>query len=76
MRQIAPVLVVTKNTKSDTELFVYYFTLTASEIDWLHQINSILWFSGTSKQFVVLNSQAFIGATKYIPPQVSGVFAI
>jgi hypothetical protein len=72
VRQIAPVLVVTKNTKSDTELFVYYFTLAASEIDSLHQINSFLWFSGTSKQFVVLNSQAFIGATKYIPPQVSG----
>jgi hypothetical protein len=37
------------------------------------KINStMLWFSGTSKQSVVLNSQAFIDATEYIPPQVSG----
>src|SRR6516164_2895122 len=32
----------------------------------------MLWFSGKSKQSVVLNSQAFIDATKYIPAQVSG----
>jgi hypothetical protein len=32
----------------------------------------MLWFSGKSKQSVVLNSQAFIDATEYIPVQVSG----
>jgi hypothetical protein len=37
------------------------------------KINSMLWFSGKSKQSVVLNSQAFIDATEYIPAhQVSG----
>src|SRR6516164_5537214 len=37
------------------------------------KINStMLWFSGASKQLVVLNSQAFIDATEYIPAQVSG----
>jgi hypothetical protein len=36
------------------------------------KINSILWFSGTSKQSVVLKSQAFFDATDYIPAQVSG----
>jgi hypothetical protein len=41
------------------------------------KINStMLWFSGTSKQSVVLNSQAFIDATEYIPPQVSGTFSV
>jgi hypothetical protein len=39
--------------------FVYYFT-------------AMLWFSGTTKQSVVLNSRAFIDGTKYIPAQVSG----
>jgi hypothetical protein len=32
----------------------------------------MLWFSGVSKQSVVLNSQAFIDPTEYIPAQVSG----
>src|SRR6516164_11117455 len=32
----------------------------------------MLWFSGKSKQSVVLNSQDFIDATEYIPAQVSG----
>ena len=35
----------------------------------------MLWFSGESKQSVVLYSQAFIDATEYIPAQVSGTFA-
>jgi hypothetical protein len=32
----------------------------------------MLWFSGASKQSAVLNSQAFIDPTEYIPAQVSG----
>jgi hypothetical protein len=32
----------------------------------------MLWFSGTTKQSVVLNSQAFVDATKYIPARVWG----
>jgi hypothetical protein len=64
-RQIAHLLVVTKNTirYQISCSFVYYFT-------------AMLWFSGTTKQSVVLNSQAFIDATKYIPAQVSGTFAV
>ena len=66
---MAPVLVVTKNTNPIPNCLFTTFTLT---VDWLRQINSMLWFSGKSKQSVVLNSLAFIDATEYIPPQVSG----
>jgi hypothetical protein len=41
------------------------------------KINStMLWFSGTSKQSVVLNSQAFIDATEYIPSGVGDIFGL
>ena len=32
----------------------------------------MLWFSGKSKQSVVLNSQSFVDATEYIPPWIGG----
>jgi hypothetical protein len=38
----------------------------------LSRARIMLWFSGESKQSVVLYSQAFIDATEYIPAQVSG----
>ena len=34
----------------------------------------MLWFSGTSKQSIVLNSQAFIDATKYMPAVSGDIF--
>jgi hypothetical protein len=36
------------------------------------KVNSTPWFSGTPKQSVVLNTQAFTGTTEYIPARVSG----
>jgi hypothetical protein len=48
------------------------FLTTASRRAASYRAQIMLWFSGKSNQSFVLNSQAFIDATEYIPAQVSG----